>query len=76
MYIILLLKEQEISSNCTFCSHNQASVSPCSKVKRTIFSFRFRIHILAILFLVPFFTFLLRTAKMFHQFSHNTQIIL
>jgi hypothetical protein len=31
---------------------------------------------LAILFLVPFFTFLLRTAKMFHQFSHNTQIIL
>ena len=56
MYIILHLKEQEVA-NCIFRLYIQASVSPCSKVKRNIFSFRFRMCILTKLFLVPFFTF-------------------
>jgi len=65
MHIILLLKEQEISSKSIFYSHNQASVSPFSKVKSTIFYFRFRVNILTKIIFSSIFHVLLLTAKYF-----------
>ena len=37
MYIILLLKEKEISANAIFCSRIQSPVAPVSKIKSNIF---------------------------------------